>query len=65
MKFNQTTLMQFKFKVYMDLVETMVFAKGMEQATINVTFVHQVCYAPRATNMNNFESLSNVTKWPP
>jgi hypothetical protein len=33
----------FKIKVYVDLVEIMVYAKCMEQATINVTFVHHEC----------------------
>jgi hypothetical protein len=43
MKFNHTTCMQFKIKVYLDLVEIMIYAKGEEQVTTNVTFVHHEC----------------------
>jgi len=35
--------MQFKIKIYLDLVEIMVYVEGKEQATTNVTFVHHEC----------------------
>jgi hypothetical protein len=51
--------MQFEIKVYLDLVEIMIYAKGKEQATINVTFVH---HEPQtSTILNLYQMLQNGT----
>lgn len=54
--------MQFKIKVYLHLVEIMVYAKGKEQATTNVTFVHHKLHEPQtSTILNLYQMLQMAT----